>query len=191
MRRNWLVAAIVLGIAVVVLAAVIARVTEDDSGSPDTSAWASSVCTSLSDWQSSITALADVSGGELTKESLGEKLDAAETATEQLVTELKDLGPPALESGDELKQQLDSAADSLQSSYDSLESGAQDALDADSPAAFLQALAALAPEFQNLLDQIRTAVTDLENANVAEDAKTELQQAFSQAESCQTLKAEG
>jgi len=69
--------------------------------------------------------------------------------------------------------------------------GAQDALDADSPNAFLQALAALAPEFQNLLDQIRTTVTDLENANVAEDAKTELQQAFANAESCQALESEG
>jgi len=190
-RRNWLVAAIVLGIGVVVLAAVIARVTEDDSGATDPATWASSVCTSLSDWQASITALADVSGGELTKESLGEKLDTAQTATEQLVTELKDLGPPDLEAGDELKQQLDAAADSLQSSYDSLESGAQDALDADSPAAFLQALAALAPEFQNLLDQIRSTVTELQNANVAEDAKTELQQAFADAESCQALESEG
>ncbi len=175
----------------IVLAAVIARVTEDDSGSPDPSAWASSVCTSLSDWQSSITALADVSGGELTKESLGEKLDTAETATEQLVTELKDLGPPDLEAGEELKQQLDAAADDLGASYESLKSGAQDALDADSPAAFLQALAALAPEFQNLLDQVRSTVTDLENANVVEDAKAELQQAFADAESCQALESGG
>ncbi len=191
MRRNWLVAAIVLGIAVIVLAAVIARVTEDDSGSTDPSAWASSVCTSLSDWQSSITALADVSGGELTKESLGEKLDTAETATEQLVTELKDLGPPDLEAGEELKQQLDAAADDLEASYELLISGAQDALDADSPAAFLQALAALAPEFQNLLDQVRSTVTELENANVVEDAKAELQEAFAEAESCQALESEG
>ena len=191
MRRNWLVAAIVLGIAAIVLAAVIARVTEDDSGATDPASWASSVCTSLSDWQSSITALADVSGGELTKESLGEKLDTAQTATEQLVTELKDLGPPDLEAGEELKQQLDAAADDLGASYESLKSGAQDALDADSPAAFLQALAALAPEFQNLLDQVRSTVTDLENANVVEDAKAELQQAFADAESCQALRNQG
>jgi len=190
-RRNWLAAAIVLGIAVVVLAAVIARVTEDDSGPLSATAWADSVCTSLSDWRSSITALADVSGGELTKESLEEKLDTAQTATEQLVTELKDLGPPDLEAGDELKQQLDTAADGLESSYESLKSGAQDALDADSPAAFLQGLAALAPEFQKLLDQVRTTVTDLQNANVAEDAKAELQQAFADAESCQALESEG
>ena len=191
MRRNWLAAAIVLGIAVVVLAAVIARVTEDDSGPLSATAWADSVCTSLSDWRSSITALADVSGGELTKESLGEKLDTAQTATEQLVTELNDLGPPDLEAGDQLKQQLNTAADGIESSYDSLEAGAQDALDADSPNAFLQALAALAPEFQKLLDQVRATVTDLENANVAEDAKTELQQAFANAESCQALESEG
>ena len=191
MRRSWLVAAIVIGIAAIVVAAVVARVTEDDSGSPDTSAWASSVCTSLSDWQSSITALADVSGGELTKESLQEKLDTAQTATQQLITELKDLGPPDLEAGDALKEQLDAAADGLESSYESLTSGAQDALDADSPAAFLQGLAALAPEFQKLLDQVRGTVADLENANVPEEAKAELQQAFADAESCQALKNQG
>ena len=191
MRRNWLVAAIVVGIAVVVLAAVIARVTEDDNAAPDPTSWASSVCTSLADWQSSITALADVSGGELTKESLQEKLDTAQTATAQLVTELKDLGPPDLEAGDALKQQLDDAADGLESSYESLKSGAQDALDADSPAASPWRNAALAPEFQKLLDQVRTTVTDLQNANVAEDAKAELQQAFADAESCQALESEG
>ncbi len=191
MRRSWLVAAIVLGIAAIVVAAVVARVTEDDSGSPDASAWASSVCTSLSDWQTSITALADVSGGQLTKESLQEKLDTAATATEQLIAELKGLGPPDLDAGDALKLQLDDAADGLESSYESLRSGAQAALDASSPAAFLQGLAALAPDFQNLLDQVRTTVTDLQNANVGEDAKAELQQAFADSESCQALKSEG
>jgi hypothetical protein len=187
-RRNWLLVAIVVGIAAIVLAAVL--VTEDDSGSVDTAAWADSVCSDLVDWRSSITALADVSGGTLTSESLREKLDEAQTATEDLIAELRDLGPPDLESGDELEQQLDSAADGLESSYESLASQAQDAADAETPAAFLQALAALAPQSQSFLDQIQSTATDLQNADVSEDAKAELEQAFSESESCQALTAE-
>jgi len=189
-RRNWLIAAVVVGIAVIAFAVVIARVTEDSGGNVETTAWADSVCTSLSDWRSSVTALADVSGGALTKESLQQKLDTAQTATEQLVTELKDLGPPDLEAGDQLERQLDSAADSLEASYDALKAGAQEALDADSPAAFLQALAKLAPDFQNLLNQVTTTVGDLQSASIAEDAAAELEQAFQDAESCQQLTTE-
>ena len=91
---------------------------------------------------------------------------------------------------DQLERQLDSAADSLEASYDALKAGAQEALDADSPAAFLQALAKLAPDFQNLLNQVTTTVGDLQSASIAEDAAAELEQAFQDAESCQQLTTE-
>ncbi len=190
MRRNWLIAAIVIGVVAIAVAALIARLKEDNSGPVSTTTWAESVCTSLSTWRSSISSLADVSGGTLTPESLGDKLDQAETATAQLITELRDLGPPDLEAGEELKQELDSATSELESSFETLKQGAQDAADAESPAEFIKALAALAPQFQALLDTISTSVDDLQNANVAEDAKAELQQAFSGAASCQQLRAD-
>jgi hypothetical protein len=188
-RRNWLIAAIVVVIVVIVAAVVIAR-GKDDSGNPDAAAWADSVCTSISDWRSSISSLADVSGATLTKESLQQRLDDADAATQQLITELKDLGAPDLEAGDQLKQQLDSDADNLQSSYDSLKSAAQEALDADSTTSFLTALADLATPFQALANQINTTIQDLQNANVGDDAKAELQQAFDDSPSCQQLKSE-
>lgn len=187
MRRNWLVAGAVVAIVAIVIAVLILRLTDDDSGSVETTAWADSVCTSLSDWRSSITSLADVSGGTLTPDSLGEKLDAAESATSQLITELKELGPPDLEAGEELSLELNAAADRLEADFETLKSGAENAAEADTPSAFLQALAALAPAFQGLLDQIRTTVDDLQNAGVAEEAKTELQQAFDESESCRQL----
>jgi hypothetical protein len=186
-RRNWLVAATVVGIVAIVIALLIFRLTDGDSGSVETTAWADSVCASLSDWRSSITSLADVSGGTLTPDSLGEKLDAAESATSQLITELKKLGPPDLEAGEELSLELNAAADRLEADFETLKSGAENAAEADTPSAFLQALAALAPVFQGLLDQIRTTVDDLQNASVTEEAKTELQQAFDEAESCRQL----
>jgi hypothetical protein len=189
MRRSWLVAAIVIVIIAIVAAVVITKSKDDSSGKPDAAAWADSVCTSVSDWKSSITSLADVSGGSLTKDSLQQKLDDADTATQQLVSDLKDLGPPDLTAGDQLKQQLNADADSLQSSYDLLKSKAQDATNASSASAFLSALAALAPPFQDLVNQINTTISDLQNANVGADAKAELQAAFDDSASCQSLKS--
>jgi hypothetical protein len=187
-RNRWLVGGIVVGLAAIVIAVVASKLKDNDtSGNVQTTSWADSVCGGLADWKASITSLADVSGGTLTKASLQQKLADAQTATEQLVTELKALGRPDLAEGDQLKQELDSAADELNASYQSLKAGAQDALGASTPAAFLQGLAKLAPQFQKLLDQISATVADLRNANVAESSKAELMQAFDDADSCQSL----
>ena len=188
-RRTWFIAAIVLGVVSIAVAALLMRLTADDA-QPSASEWADSVCTDLATWRSSITSIADAGGGTLTPESLGDKLDEANSATQTLVAELKDLGTPDLESSDELKQELDSAANGLEASFDALRQDAQDAADADSPADFVKALAALAPQFQTLLDSTSSTVDDLENANVAADSKAELQQAFADASSCQQLRSD-
>jgi len=190
-RRNWFIAAIVIGIVSIVVAALVMRLTEDDSGQPSATAWADSVCTSFTTWRSSITAISDAGGDSLTPESLQQSLADATSATATLVDDLRALGPPDLDSGDDLKQQLDSAAGEIESSFGTLKQGAEDAADAKSPAEFREALAALAPQFQALLDTTKTTVEDLQSANVGEGAKTELQQAFSNAASCQQLQAEG
>jgi hypothetical protein len=178
-------------IVVIAAAVLVTRFTDEGGGSLSTADWAESVCTSLADWRSSITALADVSGGTLTPESLGEKLGDADSATEQLVSELQNLRPPDLEAGSDVEQALDDAADGLRASYQSLKTGAQNAADADTPAAFLQALAALAPDFQRLLDQIGKTTAVLQSASLFGSSSAELELAFSDAESCQQLQAEG
>ena len=190
MRRSWFIAAIVIGIVSIVVAALVMRLTEDDNGQPSATAWADSVCTSFTTWRSSITAVSDVSGDTLTPESLQQSLADATTATETLVDDLQALGSPDLDSGDALKQQLDSAAAEIESSFGTLKQGAEDAADASSPADFIAALTSLGPQFQALLDTISTTVDDLENANVSADAKAELQQAFESSSSCQQLRAD-
>jgi uncharacterized protein YukE len=164
-RRNWFIWAIVIGVASIALAALVMRLTADD-GNPSANEWADAVCTDFATWKSSIEALTDVSPGDLNAEALGEKIDEAETATSTLVSE-------------------------LQSSVDALKQGAEEASQASSPQDFLEALAALAPQFQALLDSLSTTIEDLQNANVSEDAKAELQAAFDDAESCQQLQGDG
>jgi hypothetical protein len=180
----------VVVIVVVAVVVLITRLTDDRSGSLSTADWADSVCASLAGWRSSITSLADVGGGTLTPESLREKLADADRATEQLVTELRDLGPPDLEAGAEVERALDDAANGLEASYQSLRTGAERAADADTPAAFLQGLAALAPDFQRLLDQVGETTAALQSASLFGESSAELEQAFSEAESCQALRAE-
>ena len=190
MRRSWFVAAIVVGIASIAIAALVMRLTADDNQTSSPNAWADSVCTSLSTWRSSITAISDVSGETLTPESLQESLADATSATEALVTDLQQLGPPDLDAGDDVKQQLDSAASEIEASFDTLKQGAEDAANAASPAGFIQALAALAPQFQALLDTLSTTVDDLQSADAAGDARDELQAAFANASSCQQLRSD-
>jgi len=180
----------VLGIVSIAVAALVMRLTADDNEQSSPTAWADSVCASLSTWRSSIIAISDVSGETLTPESLRQSLGDATTATETLVADLQQLGPPDLDAGDDLKQQLDSASSEIESSFDTLKQGAINAADASSPADFIQALAALAPQFQALLDTISTTVDDLQNASVAADARDELQAAFANATSCQELRSD-
>ena len=83
MRRSWFIAAVVLGIGAVAIIVLVVRLTKDGSPQPSSTEWADSVCASLSSWRSSITSLADVSGGTLTPESLREKLDDAAAGLQQ------------------------------------------------------------------------------------------------------------
>ncbi|HEU4971455.1 MAG TPA: hypothetical protein VFT35_06020 [Gaiellaceae bacterium] len=187
MRRNWFIAAVVIGIAAIVIAAIAMRLSDD--GPQTTEEWAGEVCTSLSDWRNSITSLADVTGEPLTADTLRDKLGDAEDATADLVTQLRELGPPDLEAGDELQQQLDESADELESSFDALRDSADAAAEAP-PSEFLQQLAGLASDFAALQTAISSTVTSLQNANVGEESKAELEQAFADAPSCQSLRAE-
>jgi hypothetical protein len=126
----------------------------------------------------------------LTPELLREKLADADSATDQLVAELRALDPPDLETAAEVEQALDDATAGLQASYESLKTDAQAAADADTTAAFLEALAALAPDFQRLLDQIGDTVATLQSASLFGEASAELEQAFADAGSCQALGTE-
>ena len=191
MRRGWLIAAVVVGVLVIVGAVVAARLADDDFTSVDTSEWAGSVCTSLSEWQASLEGLVTGGDGAPSVESLEEALDDARSATDDLVQDLHRLGPPDLDTGDEVEDALDDSVDGLRESYDELDSAARDALDAGSPAEALQQLAALAPQAQALVEQAREIVASLQSASLFGEASAELEQAFASADPCQQLRSEG
>jgi hypothetical protein len=187
-RRNWFIAAVVLGILAIVIAAAVMRLTEDEQ--PSTAEWADSVCTSLADWRSSIAALADIGGEPLTADTLRDRLDGAESATTDLVTELRDLGPPDLDAGDDVEQALDDAVAGLEASDDDVHSAAEDATEAENQTEFLGALAELADDFAALVQLAGDIVATLQSASLFGDASAELEQAFADSTSCQSLQAD-
>jgi len=191
MRRKWLLAGVAVGIVAIVVAVVLVRVTDDESGATDTAAWAESVCSSLSAWRDSIVSLADVSGETITADLLRERLDEADAATEELVADLRELGPPDVEAGEDVEQALDAAAAGLESAYESVKQAAQDALDAESPTEFLEALTGLGDDFQALLDQIGDTIAALQSASLFGESSAELEQAFADSSSCQQLRQAG
>jgi hypothetical protein len=187
MRRNWFIAAVVIGVVAIVIAAVVMRVTEDE---PLTTAeWAEAVCADLGEWRDTITGLADLSDETLTSELLRERIDEAESETSALIADLRDLGAPDLESGEELEAELDEQVSALESSYDELQESAEAAADAGQ-GELLQELAGLASQYAAFLTQLNSTVETLQNANIAEESKAELEQAFADAPSCQSLQAD-
>lgn len=191
MRRKWLVVGLVAAAAIaVVVAVVVIKESDNGSNSLTTTQWADQVCTSLDDWRTSIISLATVSSGGLTRDALREKLTDAQVATEQLIDDLRDIGPPETEAGTQLRNELQQQGDQLEQSYENLKAGAQGALNADSPTAFLQGLAKLAPDFQNLLNEISKTINTLESSNVAGASADEVKQGFQDAEACQKLRSE-
>jgi len=190
MRRTWLlVAAALVVIAAIVLAVVLVRNSKSES-TPSTTEWAGEVCTSLDKWRTSITSLASVSGIP-TQDDVRKKLTDAQVATEQLVTDLKNIGPPETTSGTELKHELEQQGDQLQQSYEKVKTGAQSAVNnASGTADLLRRLAAVLPDFQKLVNEISTTIETLESSNVAGDSADEVKQGFENAESCKKLRSE-
>jgi hypothetical protein len=187
-RRNWFIAAIVLGVVAIVIAAIAMRASDD---SPETTTdWAESVCTSLSDWRESIAALAGAGGEPLSADTLRDRLDDAESATTQLVTELRELGTPDVVDGAEVEEALDDATAGLEESFEELRIAAEDAADAESPQDLIAALPGLADDFRALLEQVPQFVATLQSASLFGEASAELEQAFAAAPSCQTLETD-
>lgn len=181
MRRNWLFVAVLAALVVIGAAVILGRTTENDKSIPaDT--WAEGVCTELGDWKSEIAAIAEPSGGSPTPESIEEKVGAARDATEEFVDNLKALGPPQVESRDEVEQQLDQQVSELEQAFDEVQASVQEVVDSKTDLA--AKIAALSGDIQALLQQGSEALGALEEA----DPVGEVTSALQSESSCQQLR---
>lgn len=113
---------VLLSTVVLALALVAAGCGGDDEEADATASWASGFCTAVTDWTNS---LGDVTSqftdtSNLSEAGLQSAADDTRSATEELIDELRGLGTPDTESGDEIKSSLDELATTLESEADKI-----------------------------------------------------------------------
>jgi hypothetical protein len=142
--------------------------------------WANSVCDAFTTWQSSITAAGQSVGDNPSEEGIKDAGDQIRTATQTLADDLRGLGRPDTEGGQQAKDAIDELATNLEASLQKI----QDATDnASGTAGAVAAATAIGNNLVEMGNQVSTASQRLEDT----DAQGELKDAFANAESCAGL----
>lgn len=152
--------------------------------------WAQSVCTSVAGWKTELEQIANnvtqqlQSPATASADAVRDGIENGVEATEDLVGELKALGPPDTESGAQAKQELTDLADELEKTVDQAKAAVgqlpDDANLSDVVGAItgiVGGLQALAQEAQSTLDSI-------------EQVSGDFKEGFENADACQDLRAD-
>jgi cell division protein ZapA (FtsZ GTPase activity inhibitor) len=167
---RWLVLAL--------LAVALASGCGGDGGGDSTTEWADGVCSAITDWSESITTTAEsLRGGNLSEDALSGAVDEFETATRDFIDELRSLGKPDTDAGEQAEESLDQLADDVDENISKLKS------DVDEASGVQEAATAVTAALSTLGTQLASTFSELEQL----DAAGELEDAFSEADSCDEL----
>jgi hypothetical protein len=172
-------------LAVALAAAALAAGCGGDDASETSSAttWADGVCSALSGWTASVgSAVESLSGGD-DGNAVETAVADVKAATSTLADDLKDLGRPDLEAGEQAEASLDELAGDLEESVDTIESAADDA---SGVSGTLEAVSTISGTLAQMGKDVTSALDELEQL----DAEGELTDAFEEAESCSELAGE-
>ena len=165
-------------LAAALLAAGCGGSDDETSGASD---WATSVCSAVSNWKTSVSSAAtSIQGGNLSENSLESAVDDVTDATKTLADDLKDAGKPDTADGQKAKGVVDQLAGEI-------EDGAQKIGDAVDGASLLEAISTITGTLATMGDQVGAAVDQLEQL----DPAGELNDAFSNADECSSLRSGG
>jgi hypothetical protein len=155
----------------------------DDGGGGDSATeWADELCTAITDWTESITSATEsITGGEPSEEGLRNAVDDVAESTSDFVDEVKGLGAPDTDAGDEAQQTVDQLADEVDGEVEKIRSAAEDA---SGVSGVLEAFSTITGALSTMGQQVASAFSDLEQL----DPQGELENAFEDADSCQDLR---
>ena len=180
-------------IAVVALPALIAAGCGSSGGSTTsttttttsasaTETWASGVCTSITTWQAALKSAASSLKSNPTKNGLQTAGDDAKAATDTLASDLKGLGKPDTQVGQQAKTSLDQLATSLQHNVATIENAVSGA---SGLGGALKAVPTVTATLATMETQVKTTVTNLEGLGATGELKT----AFASSSACKSLKS--
>ncbi|HEU5264771.1 MAG TPA: hypothetical protein VFU34_09030 [Gaiellaceae bacterium] len=149
---------------------------DESSSTSPTEEWASGFCTAITTWKDSLTSITEQfsNSSSLSSEALNDAANDASSATETLVDDLKALGTPDTESGEEVKNSIDDLSTTVESEVANIESAANDVSGlTDLPNAITSittSLSAMSTAFASTLEAVQTADVDGELQTALEDA---------------------
>ena len=142
--------------------------------------WANSVCEAFVNWNNSITDAGQGIKDNPSEEGIRTAGDEIQSATQTLADDLRGLGKPDTESGQQAKDTIDQLATNLDTSLQKI----SDAMDnASGAAGAVPAASTIGTSLVVMADHVSTAFQQLQDL----DAQGELKSAFEQADSCAGL----
>jgi prophage DNA circulation protein len=172
MRRTWTAALIVLA-----LAGVAAGCGGDSDEEADpTAAWASGFCSAVTTWKDELQSVTQqfTDTSNFSQDGLESAAEDAQTSTQQLVDSLKSLGAPDTDSGQEVKDALDTLSNTLDTETAQIQETAQGVTGITGvPSAITEisaSLSALSTAFSNTLQTIENADTTGELKSALDDS---------------------
>ena len=171
-----------LAIALTSLAVLAAGCGKDDEDPAQ--AWANGFCSSLTTWSESVKSSVDpITSGNLSADAVNGAVDDVKTATDKLASDLKALGAPDADSGENAQQQATDLADQLTAAEDTISKAFEGA---DSTTEMLAAAGAAVSTLSTVVAQMKTTLDDLEQ-NTSESSE-ELRNAFTSSDDCKAVR---
>jgi hypothetical protein len=151
----------------------------DAATSPE--AWANDLCGAATTWTNAISATAQsLQGSTPTKDGLENAADDVESATRTFADDVRELGAPDTQSGEQAKESIDRLADDLGQGADDIKNAVTDVSGLNE---VLTAVSSVTATLSTLSNQVNSTVNDLEQLDTA----GELKSAFENAGNCESL----
>jgi ABC-type glycerol-3-phosphate transport system substrate-binding protein len=144
-------------------------------------AYANSVCTAIGSWAKEIKSIATNTSGGISKASLDAKLAQFESATKNLVSQIKAIPPPNTSQGQAAKKQIDQMASQVETTTSAVKSTAEQIPANATAKQAVATLATLAPQLETLASSAKSTVKGVESAGGS------LASAFESSRACKNL----
>jgi septal ring factor EnvC (AmiA/AmiB activator) len=172
----------------VVLSAILAFVAVGCGGPSAEEKWAGTVCSDIGDWQDQIQkSVSDIreeiqSPKPGTLAAIDAEVEEAADATRQLVSNLRALGAPETESGDQAKQQVDALATQLDATVTQAKQTVDSLPQNADVSQIAQTFAPLLPSLQSLAVKVSSTLASVQASG------SKLKEGFEKADSCEQFR---
>jgi len=147
--------------------------------------WADGVCGSLNTWKSSVTnAGASITGGSMSQDQVKSAVNQVKDATSKLSSDLKGLGRPDTESGQQAQEALTKLSSELDADVEQINQAVEGA---SGPTAAVGIATSVGAALSQMSTQVSAALSTLDQS----DAKGELNDAFQKSDACKQLTGSG